>query len=81
MKKLKKGERKEVPNWQKYLPLKKIVDTNTPSDWGVEKVTLVEDKHHPSTHVEVVFIKGNKSNVRATFSGAHVRKLLHRFSE
>tara|TARA_R100001480_G_scaffold63449_1_gene75741 strand:+ start:780 stop:1025 length:246 start_codon:yes stop_codon:yes gene_type:complete len=81
MKRLKKGEKRVVPNWDKYLPLKKIVDTNTPKGWDIDKVTLVEGDYHPTTHVEVIFVKENRDHVKATFSGGHIRNQLHKFVE
>ena len=81
MKRLARGERREIIDWQKYPPLKKIIDTNTTKGWNVEKVTLVEDKWKPATSVEVIFIKENRDHVKATFSGNNVRKQLHKFAQ
>ena len=81
MKRLRRGERRIIAHWEKYLPLKKIVDSNTPKGWNISKVTLVEDNHKPATDVEVIFIKENRDHVKATFSGSNVRKQLHKFAQ
>jgi len=88
MHKLKEGEKKEVPNWRKYEPLKKIIDTNTPNGWDVGKVTLVQGdfirstmtRSCKATEIEVVFTKENRDQVRATFSGSHIRSQLLDFA-
>ncbi len=85
MKRLARGERREIIDWQKYSPLKKIIDTNTTKGWNVEKVTLVFDEwvidRVTNNFVEVIFIKENRDHVKATFSGNYVIKQLHKFAQ